>query len=67
MVQNLQKYHVPICAKKKFSLCLTQNKLQPKNINLDPFLVNFLENSPTSNCVKKHCRLILTVKLIPLI
>ena len=45
MAQNLRKYHVPVCAKKKvFSIFNTTKKLQPKNkitIIFDKFFGKF--------------------------
>ena len=52
MAQNLRKYHVSICVKKNVSLFSTKIKVTAEKRKSRPFLVTFLENSPTSNCVK---------------
>ena len=52
MAQNLRKYHVPICAKKKLISIFNTKEVTAEKQKLRPFLVNFLENSPTSNCVR---------------
>ena len=51
MAQNLRKYHVSICAKKKLFSIFNTKKVTAEKQNLQPFLEIFLENSPTSNCV----------------
>ena len=56
MAQNLRKCHVPIYAKKKLISIFNIEKVTAEKQKLQPFLVIFLENSPTSNCVKKHSR-----------
>ena len=52
MAQNLQKYHVPICAKKVFSI-FTKKKVTAEKQKLRPFLVIFLENSLMNYRVKR--------------
>ena len=52
MAQNLRKCHVPIYAKKKLISIFNIEKVTAEKQKLQPFLVIFLENSPTSNCVR---------------
>ena len=49
MAQNLRKYLVSICAEKKL-FSIFDTRVTAEKQKLQPFLVNFLENSPTSNC-----------------
>ena len=52
MAQSLRKYHVSMCFKKKIFSIFNTKKVTAEKQNLRPFLVNFLENSPASNCVR---------------
>ena len=52
MAQNLRKYRIPICAKKKVFSIFNTKKVRAEKQKLRPFLVIFLENSPASNCVR---------------
>ena len=52
MAQNLRKYHVSIYAKKKLFSIFNTKKVAAEKQKLRPFLVIFLENSSTSNCVR---------------
>ena len=52
MAQNLWKYHVTICAKKKVFSIFTAKKGTVEKQKLRPFLVIFLENSLRSNRVR---------------
>ena len=51
MAQNLRKYHVPICAKKKIFSIFNTRKVTAEKQKSRPFLVNFFENSPTSKLI----------------
>ena len=63
MAQNMQKYHVPICAKEKVFTIFNTKKLQPKKQKFRPFLVIFFGKFIYEYSCKKHSRLILICEI----
>ena len=49
MAQNLRKYYVSICAEKKLFSIFNSKKVTAEKQKFN--MMDFLKNSPTSNCV----------------